>query len=134
MIFICRFSSHFVIYGIALITTEMFSREDKCRGIHVSSTVMRKHDGCKPLDTHDYLHYFVIMSSDLLGKLMRCFHSFTHLFIHSVIHSFIHSFIYSFVCSFVHSFTHSFVLPSILLFIHSFVRSSILYKEGRQLP
>ena len=27
-----RFSSHFVIYGIALITTEMFSRVDPCRG------------------------------------------------------------------------------------------------------
>ncbi|KAK3736284.1 hypothetical protein QZH41_020745 [Actinostola sp. cb2023] len=64
---VLKFSSHFVIYGIALITTEMFSREDECRGIHIDDSVKDKHNGCKPLDTHDYLHYFVIMSSDLLG-------------------------------------------------------------------
>ncbi|XP_031549488.1 synaptic vesicle 2-related protein-like isoform X2 [Actinia tenebrosa] len=70
LLWLIWFSSHFVIYGIALITTEMFSREDKCRGIIIDGSRADKETGCKILDTNDYLHYFVIMSSDMFGIVL----------------------------------------------------------------
>ncbi|XP_015754015.1 PREDICTED: synaptic vesicle 2-related protein-like [Acropora digitifera] len=72
--FFSRFSSHFVIYGIALITTEMFSRVDACRGINPEGVHNKKsdhasHANCKQLDYEDYANYLIVMSGDILGLL-----------------------------------------------------------------
>ncbi|PFX26176.1 Synaptic vesicle 2-related protein [Stylophora pistillata] len=72
------FSSHFVIYGIALITTEMFSRVDLCRGIntegvHTAEEAPSDTSHCKQLDYEDYGNYFIVMSGDLLGLVFIFF-------------------------------------------------------------
>lgn len=80
LLWIIWFSSHFVIYGIALITTEMFSRVDPCRGINPQGTHSEEsHDGphgsspCKQLDYEDYANYLIVMSGDLLGLVFIFF-------------------------------------------------------------
>ncbi|KAL9981395.1 hypothetical protein ACROYT_G010095 [Oculina patagonica] len=72
LLWIIWFSSHFVIYGIALITTEMFSRVDPCRGINAERAntkddISPEAGSCKQLDYEDYANYFIVMSGDLLG-------------------------------------------------------------------
>jgi len=74
LLWIIWFSSHFVIYGIALITTEMFSRVDPCRGINPEGVHNKKsdhasHANCKQLDYEDYANYLIVMSGDILGLL-----------------------------------------------------------------
>nr|XP_058942080.1 synaptic vesicle 2-related protein-like [Pocillopora verrucosa] len=78
LLWIIWFSSHFVIYGIALITTEMFSRVDPCRGINSEGVHAAKEGSsdtshCKQLDYEDYANYFIVMSGDLLGLVFIFF-------------------------------------------------------------
>ncbi|XP_020628427.1 synaptic vesicle 2-related protein-like [Orbicella faveolata] len=81
LLWIIWFSSHFVIYGIALITTEMFSRTDPCRGINpegasttnTSDNASPEATPCKQLDYQDYANYFIVMSGDLLGLVFIFF-------------------------------------------------------------
>ncbi|XP_073258870.1 synaptic vesicle 2-related protein-like [Porites lutea] len=72
LLWIIWFSSHFVIYGIALITTEMFSRVDRCRG-NDKDDVPQGSSPCKQLDYEDYANYLIVMSGDLLGLVFIFF-------------------------------------------------------------
>lgn len=77
LLWIIWFSSHFVIYGIALITTEMFSRVDPCRGINPEGTKSEESNdasgNCKQLDYEDYANYLIVMSGDILGLVFIFF-------------------------------------------------------------
>ncbi|CAH3194308.1 unnamed protein product, partial [Porites evermanni] len=72
LLWIIWFSSHFVIYGIALITTEMFSRVDPCRG-NDKDDLPQGSSPCKQLDYEDYANYLIVMSGDLLGLVFIFF-------------------------------------------------------------
>ncbi|XP_012558384.2 synaptic vesicle 2-related protein isoform X1 [Hydra vulgaris] len=61
LLWIIWFSSHFNIYGLALLTTALFSGNNKCYG---DDKPHQLNDGCKALTSEDYLHFFYVLAAD----------------------------------------------------------------------
>lgn len=68
LLWVMWFSSHFNIYGLALLTTALFSSSFTCYG--EKGGPVESADTCKPLTQDDYLHFFYVLAADFPAILV----------------------------------------------------------------
>lgn len=71
-LWIIWFASHFNIYGLALLTTALFSSSYTCYG-SVNSTATAAANSCKVLTQEDYVSFFYVLLADFPAVLLTAF-------------------------------------------------------------
>eukprot|EP00794_Sanderia_malayensis_P014313 gene14313-15802_t len=71
LLWVIWFGSHFNIYGLALLTTALYSSGYECYGSSpIPAEDITNCDYCKKLDKTDYLNFFFVLSADFLCVLI----------------------------------------------------------------